>query len=253
MRIEAWLRIPIQGELEVVIFDDDLDKKKTYIVGFSNRQSEYTSLRWKYLVSTDAIGRQREIDRMTVQFIPEDGNRINLICRQHDSSDEEFGIHSCVAESGGILVGFVQATATAEIITAVAHQTLTASTRQTSTAFAPTAVAQTRTAIAHHTATARTNRTATAVSQQTATAFSSTSAAVTRTARALSTATARANRTATAVFRQTETAHRATAHAQESATASARPTNTPRPTIYYVRHSGNVNVFAPARTRTVRW
>ena len=270
VRIDASLRIPMRGELEIVIFDDDSDKKKTYIAKFTDSENEYTSLRWKYRISRDAIGHQREIDRMTVQFIPEDGNRINLICRQHSSSDSEFGVHSCVAESGSIIVAIVQATATAEIRTAVARQTRTAHANHTATAYAPTAAAQTHTAVARQTATAAAYGTATTRVHRTATAHASTATAETQTAVARQTSaaltaavhrvTARAQQTATAAARttivaarnQTATSSVSTARAQQTATASARPTNTPRPTIYYVHHTSSVNVRSCASTTCAR-
>ena len=260
----------MRGELEIVIFDDDSDKKKTYIAKFTDSENEYTSLRWKYRISRDAIGHQREIDRMTVQFIPEDGNRINLICRQHSSSDSEFGVHSCVAESGSIIVAIVQATATAEIRTAVARQTRTAHANHTATAYAPTAAAQTHTAVARQTATAAAYGTATTRVHRTATAHASTATAETQTAVARQTSaaltaavhrvTARAQQTATAAARttivaarnQTATSSVSTARAQQTATASARPTNTPRPTIYYVHHTSSVNVRSCASTTCAR-
>ena len=130
---------------------------------------------------------------------------------------------------------------------------------------APTQPTQTSSLTARMNVTSWANiQTATVEARRSVSASAPTTMAQTGTARAPTVAARRATasvvvRMATAQQRGTVTARVATAFAQRTAvaaeyalTAIARPTNTPRPTIYYVHHTSSVNVRSCASTTCAR-
>ena len=262
LHLEAKSNLRLEGRLEIVIYDDGKDEEKTFVVTFSANERGYLRLKWKYPLSGNAIKRKHMIDRVEGVFKPTGADKERLNCVKNANTSPA-DIYSCNHVSGSRVWPFTVKTATARArrtATAGARQTTTALARQTATervrltavaeaqqratsqiqtatarsrtatAYAPTAAAQTRTAIARRTATSRANRTATEVSRRTATAYAPTGAVLTRTASIRRTATTSANQTATESYQRTTTARISTVRAQQTATASARPTSTPRPT-----------------------
>ena len=272
LQLEARSNLRFAGRLEVAVHDYSEDVKKSYVVTFSTGQRGFIRLSSKFIFTGHPIRRKNQVEGLEVIFKTLEGERSRLICvKSPVSSTATYDRYSCNRERGSFVSSRTAPTLRARMSrTASAQQAATAREQRKETAVAPTSftrqtatahVRQWATFYAQRTATAvapttHVRQTATAIVRQTATARAQrTATAAAPTTYARQTSTAQVRQTATAQGRQTATARArrtVTESYQQTATARARPTRTPRPTTYYVQHSGPVNIRACASTECAR-
>lgn len=272
LQLEARSNLRFGGRLEVAVHDYSEDVKKSYVVTFSTGQRGFIRLSSKFIFTGHPIRRKNQVEGLEVIFKTLEGERSRLICvKSPVSSTATYDRYSCNRERGSFVSSRTAPTLRARMSrTASAQQAATAREQRKETAVAPTSftrqtatahVRQWATFYAQRTATAvapttHVRQTATAIVRQTATARAQrTATAAAPTTYARQTSTAQVRQTATAQGRQTATARArrtVTESYQQTATARARPTRTPRPTTYYVQHSGPVNIRACASTECAR-
>ncbi len=171
LHIEAQSYLQFEGRLEVVIYDDDNDERKTFVLTNPENERGFLRMGWKYPypLSGSAITRKRQIDRIEGVFKPTGSDSEPLRCVKHLTSlTQDF--YSCNYERGSRVYISIMRTATADVLrteTAVArltatepvgvHLTVNAENRLTATANASSRAA---TARAHQTATAQVRQSA---------------------------------------------------------------------------------------------
>ena len=129
LHIEAQSYLQFEGRLEVVIYDDDNDERKTFVLTNPENERGFLRMGWKYPypLSGSAITRKRQIDRIEGVFKPTGSDSEPLRCVKHLTSlTQDF--YSCNYERGSRVYISIMRTATADVLrteTAVARLTAT--------------------------------------------------------------------------------------------------------------------------------
>lgn len=156
LHIYAQSHLPFGGRLEIVIYDDDQEERKTFVLTIPENERGYLRLEWKYPFSGNVIPRMSMIDRIEGIFKPTRAESEALRCVKHSASFTEYR-YSCNFERGSRVAHAILRTVTASIHgteAAIARQTATepvnvhltvnAANRSTATAIARTATARAR-------------------------------------------------------------------------------------------------------------